>query len=106
MIKAVLFDFDGVVVRSEPLHKKTFLELLSPYKVEVSDERWYKEFAGTGSRHIFEVLVKEHGIREDVGSLVERRKRLYESYLRKGALKAMPGVKAFLRALREDGIKA
>ncbi len=106
MMKAVLFDFDGVVVRSEPLHKKTFLELLSPYKVKVSDERWYREFAGTGSRHIFEVLVKEYGIAEDVDSLVQRRKELYEGYLRSGALKAMPGVKGFLGALRRLGIKA
>lgn len=106
MIKAVLFDFDGVVVRSEPLHKRTFLELLAPYKVEVSDERWYREFAGTGSRHIFEVLVREFGIGEDVGSLVERRKKLYEGYLRDGALKAMPGVKPFLRSLRRHGLKA
>ena len=100
-----LFDFDGVVVRSEPLHKRTFLELLAPYNVEVSDERWYKEFAGTGSRHIFEVLVRELGIDEDVGSLVERRKKLYEGYLRDGALKAMPGVKPFLRSLRRKGLQ-
>ncbi len=105
MMKAVLFDFDGVVVRSEPLHKRTFLELLAPYNVKVSDERWYREFAGTGSRHIFEVLVKEYGIGEDVDSLVERRKKLYEGYLRGGALKGMPGVKGFLRALRRLGIK-
>lgn len=105
MIKAVLFDFDGVVVRSEPLHKRTFLELLAPYNVEVSDERWYREFAGTGSRHIFEVLVKEYSIGEDVGSLVERRKRIYEGYVRGGALEVIPGVEGFLKALRGRGIK-
>ncbi len=106
MIKAVLFDFDGVIVDSEPLHMKTFLELLAPYGVEVGIERWYREFAGTGSRHIFEVLVKERGIREDVGALVERRKALYESRVRAGALREMPGVRDFLRLLRERGIKA
>ncbi|MEW6035203.1 MAG: HAD family phosphatase [Candidatus Micrarchaeota archaeon] len=106
MTKAVLFDFDGVIVDSEPLHMKTFLELLAPYGVEVGTERWYREFAGTGSRHIFEVLVKEHGIQEDVDGLVARRKALYESRVRAGALKEMPGVRDFLRLLRERGIKA
>ncbi len=105
MIKAVLFDFDGVVVQSEPLHKKTFMELLSPYGVEVSDERWYREFAGTGSRHIFEVLVREYGIGEDPALLVEKRKAAYERYVRGGALKETPGIREFLEMLRERGIK-
>jgi HAD superfamily hydrolase (TIGR01509 family) len=68
--------------------------------------RWYREFACTGSRHIFEVLVKEHGIPEDVDSLVERRKAMYESRVRGGALKEMPGVRDFLGLLRERGIKS
>ncbi len=105
MIKAVLFDFDGVVVRSEPLHKKTFMEILSPYGVTVSDERWYREFAGTGSRHIFEVLLKEYGIDEDAGAMVERRKAVYERYVRGGALEEMPGVRGFIEALRSGGVK-
>lgn len=105
MVKAVLFDFDGVVVQSEMLHKRTFLELLAPYGVEVSDERWYKEFAGTGSKHIFEVLVKEHGIERDPEDLMQRRKGIYEGYVRQGMLKEMPGVRDFLRSLRERGIR-
>lgn len=106
MIRAVLFDFDGVVVQSEGLHKETFMELLAPYGVSVSDERWYREFAGTGSRHIFEVLVKENGIKADVGQLVEQRKKIYEARVRGGALKETPGVRQFISILRKKGIKA
>ncbi|MEW6748556.1 MAG: HAD family phosphatase [Candidatus Micrarchaeota archaeon] len=105
MIKGVLFDFDGVLVRSEPLHKETFMELLRPYGVQVSDERWYSEFAGTGSRHIFEVLVNEYKLGLDFGELVERRKRLYESRVRSGQLEAMPGAQEFILALKEQRIK-
>jgi len=104
MIKAVLFDFDGVVVQSEALHMKTFLELLAPYGVKVPEKRWYREFAGTGSRHIFEVLCEEFRIPEDVGALVERRKKLYEGYVRGGALKEMPGVREFLSELQKRKI--
>ncbi|MDD5340034.1 MAG: HAD family phosphatase [Candidatus ainarchaeum sp.] len=105
MIKGVLFDFDGVVVQSEALHKETFLELLAPYGVSVSEERWYREFAGTGSRHIFETLVRENGIKADVGALVEQRKSIYEARVRQGALKETPGVREFLSLLRKKGIK-
>jgi HAD superfamily hydrolase (TIGR01509 family) len=105
MIKAILFDFDGVVVQSELLHKETFLELLSPYGVQVTDERWYREFAGTGSRHIFEVLVKEHGIDERPDDLVARRKNIYEAKVRSGRLKETKGVREFLEKTRARGIK-
>ena len=105
MLKGVLFDFDGVVVQSEALHMRTFLELLSPYGVKVSEERWYGEFAGTGSKSIFERLIKEFGIDANVDQLVEKRKKLYEGYVRGGALKETPGVRGFLDSLHGSGIK-
>lgn len=106
MIRAVLFDFDGVVVQSEPLHMKTFLELLAPYGVTVPEARWYREFAGTGSRHIFEVLVKEYRLGLDVDMLVERRKKEYEAHVRAGELKETPGVRDFIASLKKRGIRA
>ena len=105
MIKAVLFDFDGVVVQSEPLHMRTFLEILGKYKIEIPIERWYREFAATESRSIFERLSKEYDIKEDIGQLVEARRALYEGYVREGALKEVPGVEGFLRSLRSTDMK-
>lgn len=105
MIRAVLFDFDGVVVQSERIHMESFMELLGPFGVSVSEERWYKEFAGTGSRSIIERLAKEYGIREDIGALVEKRKKLYEARVKAGELKETRGVKGFLQMLRLHGIK-
>jgi len=105
MLKAVLFDFDGVVVQSERLHMESFMELLAPFGVKVSEARWYREFAGTGSRSIIERLAAEYGIREDIGVLVEKRKKLYEDRVRKGELNETPGVKEFLTLLKKRGIR-
>ena len=63
-MKAFLFDFDGVVVESEPLHLETFREVLEPLEIEISEERWYREFIGTGSPHIIKILLAEVGITE------------------------------------------
>jgi HAD superfamily hydrolase (TIGR01509 family) len=106
MVRAVLFDFDGVVVQSEPLHKRTFLELLAPYGVTVPERRWYREFAGTGSRHIFEVLVREHNLGLDVDRLVAERKAVYEARVRAGDLKITPGAREFVMMLKSRGIRA
>ena len=105
MIKAVLFDFDGVVVQSEPLHMRTFLELLAPYGITVPEKRWYREFAGTGSRHIFEVLIQENGLGLDVDALVARRKAAYEARVRAGELEETSGVRDFISLIRKRGIR-
>jgi HAD superfamily hydrolase (TIGR01509 family) len=106
MVRAVLFDFDGVIVQSEPLHMKTFLDLLEPYGVEVSKERWYREFAGTGSRRIFKALTEEYGIDADIEELVTTRRRRFIEHARNGELDGVPGLREFLAYLQEKGIRA
>jgi len=106
MIKAVLFDFDGVVVPSEQLHMKTFFEILAPHNIKISEERWYREFAGIGSRRIFLALMEEYGIKGDVEELVEKRRNLFINYTKNGSMKETPGVREFLHYLREKGIMA
>ena len=105
IVKTVLFDFDGVVVDSEPLHYRTFMEILGPLGISVDLQRWYRDFAGTGSRRIIEVLIREYELKEDIGILVQKRKTLYEQLVRKGELRETDGIREFLGLLEKKGIK-
>jgi beta-phosphoglucomutase len=107
MIKAVLFDFDGVVVDSEPVHYKTFVEFIKPLGIKVNSDRWYREFAGTGSKNIFTVLLGEAGIKDEktIDDYVERRKKVYGKLVRKGVVKKKAGIENFLKKLKERKIK-
>lgn len=105
MTQAILFDFDGVVVQSELLHRETFLEVLRPLGIDVSKERWYNDFAGTGSRNIFSVLIKEAKLDIDVHEIVEHRKKIYAKRVINGDLKLTDGIKQFLESIRKKGIK-
>jgi HAD superfamily hydrolase (TIGR01509 family) len=100
MIKAVLFDFDGVIVDSEKIHKQTFLEILS---IDVPENRWYNEFAGTGSRSIFERLLEENSMDGNPDELVSKRRELFNQYLDR--LEPVAGLKEFLEALRKRNIR-
>lgn len=102
MIKAVLFDFDGVIVDSEESHRETFMALLP---LKIGRERWYREFAGTGSRRIFERLLEEAGETGNVDALVERRRALFDSMIDRGRVKGIPGIVEFLAFLRSKGVK-
>lgn len=46
MLKAVIFDFDGVIADSEPLHLRAFQLALQPYGVEISRETYYSNYLG------------------------------------------------------------
>lgn len=55
MIKAVIFDMDGVLVNSEPLHKKAYYNMFKDFKLDVS-ERLYESFTGKSTYSICEQL--------------------------------------------------
>ncbi len=105
MINAVLFDFDGSVVNSEPLHLASFRELLTSLGIKISKARHYSEFTGIGSTAIITTLFREHGINENVKEWVEKRKKIYQGYVMQGKLKTIPGVRTFLRFLKKKKIK-
>ena len=55
MIKAVIFDMDGVIVNSEPLHKKAYYNMFKDFKLNVS-ESLYESFTGKSTYSICEQL--------------------------------------------------
>ena len=55
MIKAVIFDMDGVLVNSEPLHKKAYYNMFKDFKLDVS-ESLYESFTGKSTYSICEQL--------------------------------------------------
>lgn len=55
MIKAILFDLDGVIVDAVKLHEKAFLEALKPYK-EISEEYHMEHLNGLPTKKKLEKL--------------------------------------------------
>ncbi|MBI3208455.1 MAG: HAD family phosphatase [Candidatus Solibacter usitatus] len=54
---AVLFDFDGVIVDSEPLHQQCWREVLAPLGIDLTWEHYHKHFVGLSDRRMFEDFV-------------------------------------------------
>lgn len=69
MFKAVLFDMDGVIIDSEPLHAKAFQDSMRPYGLNLSDRYCY-QFIGNTDRYMAEVLIKEHNLAISVEELL------------------------------------
>jgi len=55
MLKAVLFDMDGVIVDTEPLHHKAYKMMFDDVGISVTDTM-YRSFTGQSTRSICEFL--------------------------------------------------
>lgn len=104
MDRGILFDFDGVVVQSELVHHKSFMELFEKEGVKIEYNEWYRSYAGTGSRSILQRIKKDNQLDYDVDEFILKRKKIYEKCLEGGDLKTTPGVEEFLKKLEEQNI--
>lgn len=55
-LKAVLFDMDGVIVDTEPLHRKAYFKTFDQLEVAVSEEL-YTSFTGASTKRVFETII-------------------------------------------------
>ena len=55
MLKAVIFDMDGVIVNSEPLHRKAYYCMFEEFNINVSN-RLYESFTGKSTSAICKEL--------------------------------------------------
>ena len=55
MLKAVIFDMDGVIVNSEPLHRKAYFDMFEEFNLNVSN-RLYESFTGKSTSAICKEL--------------------------------------------------
>lgn len=74
MIKAVVFDMDGVVVNSERLYQKAEKRLFKEYGVTIPDEDW-KLFRGCGEAEFFQLVRERYGINQSPDTLRQRGQR-------------------------------
>ncbi len=73
MLKAVLFDMDGVIVDSEPLHRKAYQKMFADYQLEVSDIL-YESFTGQATLAICEQLCAEFKLTVPPEKLVQKKR--------------------------------
>jgi beta-phosphoglucomutase len=74
MLKAVLFDMDGVIVDTEPLHQKAYHRMFADVKIDVSTAL-YESFTGQATLAICEKLVAKFSLSETPQQLVDLKRK-------------------------------
>lgn len=76
MLKAIIFDFDGVLADTEPLHFRMFQRVLQDEGLPLSEHDYYQKYVGFDDRGCFHAVLSEHGrdaAPETIRRLVERK---------------------------------
>ncbi len=105
MIKACIFDMDGTITESEALHRRAFNSLLKKYNLHIDKKAWQTIFVGAGSRFIAQYYIKKYNLPENLDEFVDKRRKMYQSFLKKQPLKPVAGFKQFYVYLKKQGYK-
>jgi len=70
MINAVIFDLDGVLIDSEPLHSKTDNQILRELGIRAA-ENYFDRFAGYTNESMWEAIKKDYHITKSTDKIIE-----------------------------------
>ena len=106
MLKAVIFDFDGVITDSEVLHLRAFNRSLVPFSVEITTKDYYQNYLGFSDFDCYKALI-ENGLlkvdEEQIPGIIKEKSRIYEQLARTEG-RAIEGVHEFLKMLEDNHI--
>ena len=98
-LQAIIFDFDGVIANSEPLHLRAFQDVLAEDGISLSSEDYYSRYLGFDDVGMIEAVARERELPmtdRQVTALVARKGARMQELLSAGAV-LFPGAANFIR---------
>ncbi len=104
-LNAVLFDMDGVIVDTEPLHRKAFLKTFDDLNINVSDTL-YSSFTGTSTQKVCETLIKEFHLDISPEEIVAMKRKYFKDLFDNDSdFDLIPGVLNLIQHYYKNNIK-
>jgi HAD superfamily hydrolase (TIGR01509 family) len=104
MLKAVLFDMDGVIVDTEPLHRKAYFLMFKDMGIDVT-EAMYTSYTGQSTINICKQLVSYYNLDATPQTLVAiKRKHFKYLFENDNSLQLLDGVLALIKNYYNNGL--
>ena len=103
MLRAVIFDFNGIIVDDEPIHFELFQRVLEEEDIDLSEADYYARYLGCDDRGAFTTAYREHGralSHSKLAQLIERKAAYYRNEI-KTKMRVFPGVQTLVPHLAQ-----
>jgi len=105
MIKAVLFDMDGVLIDAKDWHYEALNKALNLFGYNISRESHLSTFDGLPTRQKLKMLSSSHNLPEGLHSFINQLKQAYTLEISQARCKPKFNHQFCLSRLKEDGYK-
>ncbi len=88
-IRALVFDFDGVLADSEPLHLRSYQEVLTPIGIRITRDEYYTHYLGYDDEGVFTKIAEARGVRMEppqVAALIAEKTRVFDDMIAAGEM--------------------
>ncbi|HEU4344632.1 MAG TPA: HAD family phosphatase [Candidatus Binatia bacterium] len=101
MLRAVIFDFNGILVDDEPIHFELFQRVLGEEGISLTQDDYYARYLGFDDRGAFTQAYRDHRRRlsqKALENLVHRKAAYYQEAIRNN-MRVFPGVENLVQTL-------
>ncbi len=105
MIQTVIFDMDGVIVDTEPVHHYAYQQHFKQLAIDVTPEM-YASFTGSSTKNIYTKIKDHFNLEQEVQTLVEGKRLLFnKAFDEKEDLFLLDGVLDLIQDLYKNNIQ-
>ncbi|KTC78873.1 HAD family hydrolase [Legionella cherrii] len=84
MFDAIIFDFDGVILDSEPIHYDAYCQVLKPLGITISYPEYMEHYLGLSDKDMFPKLLRNKGLnfsKVEIQRLIQQKTQAYTNII-------------------------
>jgi HAD superfamily hydrolase (TIGR01549 family) len=99
MLRAIIFDFNGIILNDEPVHYRAMRDAVSALGIAITEEEYWNNYLPLDDERCLEAICRMHQTTlppDAVAATLGRKSALYQSYM-SNQFPLFPGASDFIR---------